>query len=88
MEINIYIGGRMKKQIFILLILVFSSFCGSKLDNVDRIIEDGVEVVINHLQPSFSDMEPKILRFEEIFKIDTEKEQELAGFFGIRIALR
>lgn len=62
----------MKKLVFILLISIFGSFCSSKQDNVDRIIEDGVEVVINHLNSSNYDQEPKILRFEEIFKIDTE----------------
>jgi len=41
---------------------------------VDRIIEDGVEVVINHLEP-YQTGNISSFNLEEIFKIDTEKDE-------------
>jgi len=64
----------MKKRVLLITILSLSIYCGPKQYEVERVIEDGVEVIINHLDPyqiggvsSFS--------LEEIFKIDTEEDE-------------
>lgn len=46
--------------------------CGPKQDSVERIIEDGVEVVLNHMEPYEIQGERAHLTLEEIFTIDTE----------------
>ena len=65
---------KMKRIIYLIQIILILSYCGPKQEKVDRIIEDGVEVVINHLEPykignisSFS--------LEEVLKIDTEEDE-------------
>lgn len=65
----------MKKLIFLLLVFIIFSFCGPKKEEIERFLEDGVEVVVNHLEPfeikgMFTD-----LTLEEIFRIDTEKDE-------------
>lgn len=62
-------------------------FCGPKQDEVERIMEDGVEVVINHLEPYKIKGESNILNLEEEFIIDLEEESlakagiaEVGGF--------
>jgi len=59
----------------ILLISALSllMFCSPKQDEVKRIMEDGVEVVFNHLEPYNIEEEPNILHLEKKFTIDTEK---------------
>jgi hypothetical protein len=49
---------------------------------VDKLIEDGVEVVINHQQPYRLSDEPETFSLEEQFRLDTER-QDLAEL-GIR----
>jgi hypothetical protein len=49
--------------------------CGPKQDSVDRIIEDGVEVVLNHLEPYVIKGEPTSLILEKEYTIDTESEE-------------
>ncbi len=49
--------------------------CGPKPDGVEKIFEDGVEVVINHLEPYSLPGEPSILHFNEVLSIDTEKDE-------------
>ena len=41
----------MKKFVLLIIILFLSFYCGPKQDEVERIIEDGVEVVLNHIEP-------------------------------------
>jgi len=38
----------MKKLIALAVVLLSSSFCAQKGEKVEKIMEDGVEVVINH----------------------------------------
>ena len=45
--------------------------CGLKKEKVEKIVEDGVEVVVNHLKPYKIDNKSSFT-LEEIFKIDTE----------------
>ena len=67
--------------------LMLFSFCVPKQDEVERIIEDGVEVVINHLKPYKVKSESTNLILEEKFVVDTEDEnlaeiglQDIYGF--------
>ncbi len=41
----------MKKIVCLFLSLCLFLVCGSKPDKVERKIEDGVEVIINHMEP-------------------------------------
>jgi len=71
------------KQVFI---PVFSSFlipffmialiisCRPKQKKIERYTENGVEVIVNHLEPYRIEGEPNTLHLEEEFSIDTEKD--------------
>jgi hypothetical protein len=63
----------MKKLAYLILIFSLSFFCSPKKESVERIIEDGVEVVLNHIEPYQIPGEPTTFNLEEIFTIDTEK---------------
>ncbi|MGD8535669.1 MAG: 6-bladed beta-propeller [Candidatus Aminicenantes bacterium] len=70
-------GSRNIAKSSILLILfcflvLFS--CAPKQDRVERIMEDGAEVVINHLEPYRLKGEPSTLNLEKILSIDTEDD--------------
>jgi hypothetical protein len=49
--------------------------CGPKRDKVERTTENGVEVVVNHLEPYVIPGEPSTLQLEEALTIDTEKSE-------------
>ena len=50
--------------------------CGKKAEEpVERIVEDGVEVIINHIEPYKIKGEPSSLLLEELLTIDTEKDE-------------
>ncbi len=65
----------MKKLIFLLLVFIIFSFCGPKKEEIERFLEDGVEVVVNHLEPFEIKGMHTDLTLEEIFRIDTEKDE-------------
>lgn len=65
----------MKKTIFLLTILPFLFQCGPEQENVETYMEDGVEVVINHLELYKIRGEPSTLYLEEEFTIDTERDE-------------
>ena len=68
----------MKKLCIILplaLILCLMVCCKKKEVYVERIMEDGVEVIINHLEPYKIEGKPSSLQLEEIFTIDTENDE-------------
>lgn len=74
----------MKKTICLISILIFSSFCGPKQDVVEKIIEDGVEIVLNHLEPYKIEGNPSTLHLDYEFTLDTEDEELLdIGLIGI-----
>jgi len=56
------------------VILIFSMFicCKPKQEKIERVIEDGVEVILNHIEPYKIQAEPATFNLEEIFTIDTE----------------
>ncbi len=62
----------MRKPITLILALLFSICCVQKSPEVDRIKEDGVEVVLNHQEPYELSNLPSSLRLLKIFSIDTE----------------
>jgi len=65
----------MKKLIYFFLILSLFLCCVPKQDKVERTIEDGVEVVLNHVEPYKIPGEPTTLTLEEKFTIDTESDE-------------
>lgn len=50
-------------------------YCAPKQEKIERIIEDGIEVVVNHLEPYQIKGEPTTFILEEEFVIDTESEK-------------
>ena len=63
----------MRNWLGVILCFILFAFCSPAQDEVERIIENGVEVVINHLEPyEIGNMSSLVLR--EILKIDTEEE--------------
>lgn len=67
----------MKKLLLIALAVSILSVCGPKSESVEKIFEDGIEVVVNHLEPYMIEGEPSTLHLEEEFTIDTEDEEML-----------
>jgi outer membrane protein assembly factor BamB len=61
----------------ILFTLVFLSLlsCSSDQNEVEKIMEDGVEVVINHIEPYIIESEPTKLTLEKEFTIDSELDE-------------
>ncbi len=59
----------MRRTACIVCLLCFLICCGPKQDKVERIIEDGIEVLLNH---NISQTELTPLRLEKKFSIDTE----------------
>ena len=74
-------GGRMKSLIFLLLIIAISISCVYRSDQVEKHIEDGVEVTINYLEPYKIKDEPSNLVLEKEFSIDFASEE--IGELGI-----
>jgi len=72
----------MKRWTFLLGLLLLVLFCGHKQEQAEKIIEDGVEVVINHLEPFKVKGEPSTFSLNEEFKVDTESE--VLSRLGIR----
>ena len=65
----------MKKLIYLVLILSLFFCCGPKQEKVEKFMEDGVEVVVNHLEPYQIKGELTTFILEEEFLIDMESEK-------------
>ena len=65
----------MKRVLCCLLGISLFISCGSKQPQIERTTEDGVEVIVNHLEPYKLTGVPSTLALEEIFTIDTEREE-------------
>jgi hypothetical protein len=66
----------MKKPLLIIplvLLLCLTSACKQQAEEVERFMEDGAEVVVNHIEPHKIKGEPITLHIEEEFAIDIEK---------------
>lgn len=64
----------MKRWVYPALFMLLFSCCTKKEQKVEKIIENDVEVVINHLEPYKIEGEPSVLNLEEEFTIDTERD--------------
>lgn len=70
-----FIRGVFMRKIFILFVLVgLFNFCAEKSEKPELIFEEGVEVVLNRLEPYTIRGEPSSLLLEEEFTIDFERE--------------
>ncbi|MBN1272355.1 MAG: 6-bladed beta-propeller [Candidatus Aminicenantes bacterium] len=65
----------LSKTIPLILILIFVSYCGQKQQSVEKHMEDGVEIIVNHIKPYRIEGEPSIIHLEEELIIDTEKDK-------------
>lgn len=63
----------MKKVSLIVLFLAAASSCKSG-EKIDRITENGVEVVLNHIRPYKLKTQPSTFDLQTILTIDTERE--------------
>jgi hypothetical protein len=73
----------MKKLVCFLVGISFLVSCGAKQAKVDKVIEDGVEVVLNHLEPYQVKGEPSHLSLREEIRIDFE--QAKYGGLGLKM---
>jgi len=66
----------MKKSLMAISLVVLFCFTFScqKQEEVERFMEDGVEVVVNHLEPYKLKGEPSNLILEKVLSIDTERD--------------
>ncbi len=64
----------MKKAAACLLGMVLLAACGEKRSRVDKVYENGVEIVLNHMEPYVLPGVPSSLELEEAMVIDTESE--------------
>lgn len=78
----------MKKIINLFLILLFLLCCGPRQEKIEKTMEDGVEIVVNHLEPYRIKGEPSTISLEKKFTIDTERDEiaklgltDIGGFF-------
>jgi hypothetical protein len=67
--------GTVNKLLCLFIGMSFLISCGGKQPKVDKVIEDGVEVVLNHLEPYQLKGQPSRLRLEEETRIDFEREE-------------
>ena len=68
----------MKNLIYLCLILCLFYHCGPKKEIIEKYVEDGVEVIVNHIEPYKVEKEASHLYLEEEFRINTEKEDIMA----------
>lgn len=70
----------MGKSVFTLLGICLLVACGGGELKVDKVVEDGVEVVLNHLEPYKIQGQPSTLSLEKVLTIDLERaDLEEAG---------
>jgi hypothetical protein len=67
--------GKMNRPLCIFVGISLLATCGGRGPQVDKIIEDGVEVVLNHLEPYKLKGQPFHLGLEEEMRIDFEKDE-------------
>jgi len=75
----------MKKLILFLLLLLFLFTCTSREMKVDNKKEDGVEVILNHIEPYSIKGEPSELKLEIVLSIDFASDE--IGNMGIANAV-
>jgi outer membrane protein assembly factor BamB len=65
----------MKKAAAMLFLLAYLILGGMAQEKIDRTLEDGVEVIDNHLKPYKIKGEPTALVLDKLFSIDTEQNE-------------
>jgi hypothetical protein len=76
--------GELKKSVFIVLASLFIAACSSRVEGPRRIVENGIEVVVNDTGPYLVKGEPHALSLHEEFRIDTESDAlSVAGLSDI-----
>lgn len=65
----------MKKSLALFFTLFVFCFCAKEQEKIEKFMEDGVEVIVNHLEPYKVKGEPSMLHLEEEFTIDTERDE-------------
>src|SRR4030042_2892168 len=66
--------AHMKKTILFSLILLILADCSSRQQKIEKTMDEGVEVILNHLEPYILKGVPSRLILEKEFSIDTENE--------------
>ena len=66
---------RMKKAVYVILSILIIFSCGTVKQEVERIYEDGVEVISNNIEPYETEGKSSNLILEEEFTIDSEREE-------------
>jgi len=64
----------MNKPLCILLGIGLLASCGGRETRIDKVIEDGVEVVLNHIEPYRIKGQPTTIALEKVLSIDLERE--------------
>ena len=75
----------MNKHACIICLLCFLLCCGPKQNDVERIVEDGVEVVLNYKEPYIIKGQPSYFTLEEKLSIDFSSDE--IGYLGIADAV-
>jgi hypothetical protein len=78
-------GRRLKKLVFIILLSIAALTCSPQREQVKKSMEDGAEVIINHLEPYKIKGEPSHLALEKELSVDFAGED--IGDLGIAGAL-
>ena len=78
-------GGPMKKKVFLFFIIAILPFCSPESRQVERFVENGVEVVNNHLEPYKIEGEPSDFSLENELSIDFGSQE--IGELGIADAI-
>ncbi|MCK7514753.1 MAG: hypothetical protein MZV70_69295 [Desulfobacterales bacterium] len=74
----------MKRLLIGLIAISLLVSCRDKRPKVDRVFQDGVEIVLNHVEPYRVPGEPSVLSLEREFSIDAEDPELLqAGLTDI-----
>lgn len=73
-ELCLEVGCQVKKLLSCLIGILFLLSCGHRHSQVDRIYENGVEVVLNHIEPYQIKGQPSELSLEKILSIDLERD--------------
>lgn len=75
----------MKKPIYLIFIITLFIYCSPISEQVEKYIEDGVEVIINHQEPYIIKGEPTFLTLMKEFSIDFARDD--IGELGIANSL-
>ena len=64
----------MKRTVFIFILALLFNFCGERPERIEKVVEDGVEVVINRLEPYKIKGQPSTFSLEEELIVDFERD--------------